>query len=226
MPFGLPSNFPTKPTTIAPTLLTYPRDLIAPGRNFYTHIDFKEYSAIQTFQSVASPSQSDTSIILPIPKKINEIQTVVWKQESLLSLGATASSIMNVIGPTFGYAINPMLWMLFQSPEFKEHTLSWTVVANNEQESNDIAKIIHEIKKHMSPALAFGGIAYSYPSVAHIKFHPNDDFTFKFKPAVVLSVNVDYGGAGMPSFFKNGAPTVVNISMLLKEIGLWTKQDY
>ena len=242
---ALPSNFPTKPTTVAPSLLTYPRDLNAPGRNFCTQIDFKPYNYEQALQSVASPSAS-SGLVLPIPKKINEQQTVIWKQESLLSLGASIGAqaissqlpkIGNIAGAIagignaaagigLGLTVNPFLWMLFQSPDFKEHTFSWTLAANNPQESNDIATIINAFKYHMSPAFFGLKAFYVYPSIAHIKFFPNDVFTFKLKPCAILAVNVDYSGAGMPSFFKNGAPTIVNITVLLKEIGLWTKEDF
>jgi hypothetical protein len=43
----------------------------------------------------------------------------------------------------------------------------------------------------------------------------------------VVSVDVDYAGSGTHSFFKSkDAPTTVKFSISLKEIEMWTKNDY
>jgi hypothetical protein len=70
------------------------------------------------------------------------------------------------------------------------------------------------------------GLVYGYPSIALIKLYPSEVFTFAFKPCAVLAVQTDFTGAGTPSYFKNGAPTVVNLTVQLKEIDLWTKNNY
>jgi len=38
-------------------------------------------------------------------------------------------------------------------------------------------------------------------------------------------VQVDYNGSGTPSFFKSGAPTIINLTLQLKEIQLWTSEE-
>ena len=48
----------------------------------------------------------------------------------------------------------------------------------------------------------------------------------KFRPCAVNGVSVDYTGAGVPSFFKNGAPTVINLTLQLTEIQLWDQTNY
>ena len=68
----------------------------------------------------------------------------------------------------------------------------------------------------------------TYPNIVQITVNPeNGNFPYKFKPAVIENLNVNYAGAGQPSFFgSTQAPTEVEISMDLLEILLWTNQDY
>jgi len=244
------SNIPLPPSTTRNNF-SFPNDLVVNGRNFCTTINFVSYqsttaivgSIIGAIQSVMGGAFMPAgSITLPIPKKLNDVQTVTWQQQSMTDIalggasalasaagaGGAASALgglASALGPMTGLAMNPQLWMTFKNPEFKEHILSWTFAPNNEQESNTIANIINYFKYNMLPS-STAGLVYTYPNIAMISLHPNDFFTFRFKPCAVTSVQVDHTGAGQPSFFRNGAPTVVNLQVSLKEIELWTKDNY
>lgn len=257
------SVFPTGPSTGSSSFI-FPSDLITGDRNFYTDIQFVKYEKRSVFEApFLSPIGGVT---LPLPKRINDVQTVVWEPvegstvasaiesakagEQLTDFGrvlegvggagitagynlAKAAGLSNQIGVVGayagGYAPNPFLTMLFKSGAFKEHTLQWSFTPNNEQESNDLVQIINYFKMNMLPSYLFGGAGVSilnYPNLAQIQLYPNDDFTFRFKPCAVVGVSVDYSGAGVPSFFRNGAPTVINMAVSLKEIELWSQEDY
>lgn len=231
----LPSYFPQPPQPTA-TNNTFPSDLVADGRNFYTQIQFVSYSFPWTSSTYGQPSGG---MYLPIPRKLNDLQTVTWQEESLLNLGSSIlSSVSNRLsnitsgvgqagaaaGALAGLAVNPFLFMMFKHPNFKQHTLTWTFAPSNEQESITLAAIIRQFKFHMLPTQGY--LVYGYPSIALIKLYPSEVFTFAFKPCAVLAVETDFTGAGSPSYFKNGAPTVVNLTVQLKEIDLWTKNNY
>jgi len=232
---ALPDYFPQPPQTTT-TNNTFPSDLVVDGRNFYTQIQFVSYSFPWTSNTYGSPSGG---MYLPIPRKLNDLQTVTWQEESLLNLGAsvasslggrfgsltqTAASLGGIAGAISGFAVNPFLFMMFKHPNFKEHTLSWTFAPTSEQESITLASVIRQFKYNMLPSNM--GLAYGYPSIALVKLYPSEVFTFAFKPCAVLAVQTDFTGAGTPSYFKNGAPTVVNLTVQLKEIDLWTKNNY
>lgn len=262
---SLPPNFPSPPSPPTMTLLTHPRDLVVDDRNFYTQIQFIEYSGLNPFgstptlvgdlinQGPLSGSANPTGgIVLPIPVKLNDLQTVTWTEVGLAAeaaaAGAQATAQLSLSGGDYrayarrstvlsllaasasgisvlsGYQLNPMLWMMFKNPEFKTFQFSWQFTPANEQESYDIVNIINYIKRESLPLNR--GLVYEYPSIALIKFFPNNFFTIRMKPCAILNVNVDYTGAGMPSFFENGAPTVVNLTVVAKEIDLWTKNNY
>lgn len=195
--------------------------------------------------AAASPSPIG-AYILPIPKALDDNQVMSWEQTSPEGLAATAgqqalkslnsafvSAAVNLFTAGAGVAsagsgvvVNPMLWMMFKSPGFKTFTLEWTLTPNNEQESQTIADMIHDFKKYSLPSMGLGNAFFNYPQIAMIKLYPNDLFTFKFKPCAITNVAVNYNGAGVPSFFNNGAPTVVTLSISLKEIELWTQDNY
>jgi hypothetical protein len=259
----IPPFLPTKPKTKL-DYYSFPNDLVSDGRQFCMDIQFLEYDSSLTNIGMFFPTLSSGifntaaftpsgGITLPIPKKLNDIQTVIWESTSATS--AAAGAVMNMIPNAMGrlgafsnsgaaadvvgalipggLAVNPHLFMLFKQPTFKEYSFSWTFAPKNEQESITLAKIIDYFKFNMLPQAAggLGGLGQTmglnYPNIAMIKMYPNDLFTFRFKPCAVKSVQVDYTGSGAPSFFKRtGAPTIVNFTILLQEIQYNIKDNY
>ena len=261
-----PSNIPTKPKNTTFNSMAFPNDLIKADntRNFYTMINMVNYNTLTSIGSAlglsddkyfinssstngasAAPSDYINSYLLPIPMKINEVQTMQWAETSPEQLATSlldqikanagqiigtainiASAGAGVASAISGKTVNPMLWMQFKQPDFKVHNLSWTLTPNNEKESNTIKDIINYLKKYSLPSVSLDGALLVYPNIAMIKFYPEDSFIFKLKPCAVTSVQVDYTAAGGPAFYKNGAPVAVNLTIGLKEIELWTQNNY
>jgi hypothetical protein len=246
------SNVPLPPSR-PKNNYSFPNDLMVGSRNFSMSFYFMDYRSQTTFGAAVGGIASlinrvagtrlqtsytpSGSIYLPVPKKINDVQTVVWDQTSGTQLaaqgmngaglGGVAQSMglaADALGPLTGYAMNPFLFMQFKSPSFKEHTLTWTLTPNNEAESRTLREVVNLFKYYALPK-QYGPI-YDYPTIVFPQIHPSEYFTFKFKPCAIISVQADYTGAGGPSFFRNGAPTNVNLSIQLKEIELWTKNNY
>jgi hypothetical protein len=115
--------------------------------------------------------------------------------------------------------------MMFKRPNFKEYTFSWILAPNTREDSDNLKDIINKCKKSALPSTgSLGGGLMKYPDIAMVRFRP-DDYLFKLKPCAILGVQVDYTGAG-PSFFKSGAPTIVTLTMQLKELQLQKKDTY
>lgn len=222
---GSPRNFPTKPTLPQISNLTYPSDLFSHAGNnvdsaFYTHIIPGDY---RTNTPISSGIMA-----LPLPRKINDIQVLTWSQESLTAIAAQLGAgilinPVNIAGAATGVAINPYLFMQFKHPNFKPIEMTWTLVANNEEESVNIARIIDTFKFHSSPQI--NGPVMVYPSLFNIKLNPEPRFTFRIKPSIVEAVAADYTAGDLPAFYKNGAPVVVNLTVRFKETQIWTKND-
>ena len=185
-------------------------------------------------------------IFLPLPKKINDTQTVIWDEVSGLAMAAGIASSLpfpktnalvdagvagaQLLGAKEGLALNPFLIMLFKSPTFKEFVFNWTFTPANAQESYAVKSIINQFKANMLPTVA-SGFLYNYPNIATIQFNmPNttstNSFLQKFNPAAIAAVDVDYSGGGQPSLKSQGAPSVINLTVAFKEIKLHTASDY
>lgn len=137
-------------------------------------------------------------------------------------LGAATSALS-------GLAINPFMTAVFKNPDFKTHNFSWKLYPRNKKESDELKKIIETIKFHILPDIQNqSGVIFEYPEMLLIKLHPNDEYTYKFKPAVVKSLTVNFAPSGGPSFFynSNGAPTAVEMKIQCQEIEYFTKNDF
>lgn len=223
---------------------TFPLDLIAEGRNFYTNIQFVKYTP--SLQSNISPSAFNipvSKVKLPIPLKLNDNLIMHWGAVSFMdsivgaamgmlagagTYGQAAASAIAMTaqlgGIMSGQALNPLMFLAFQRPEYREFSLSWVLAPVNKKESEAIRNIVKICKKAAAPS--FGNILMGYPDIAIIKMYPDDLFkSFYFKPCVITSVDVNYNATPTPSFFKNGAPTVVNLTLNLKEMQFWFKEE-
>lgn len=205
------SNFPTKPQRQGVTSQGFPSDLPS---NFSTQI------------TLSGGSSGQGIVRLPLPKRLNDLQVLIWEEISLTDMAL--SQLPGVQGAASlggyalgGYALNPYMFMLFKRPQFKEHVLQWTLAPNNQQESEKIRDIVKTLKKASLPT--YGGLMMKYPSLAQVTLNPGN-WLYKFKPCAITAVQVDYTGAGL-SFFNSQAPTVVNLTLQLKETKLWAADD-
>lgn len=148
-------------------------------------------------------------------------------------LGSAVTSGRNYLEQAAGVAVNPAMFMLYKRPAYKEYELSWLLAPSNKKESDDLKKIIDIMKYNSLPSLS-GRIPFTdqvssklwdYPSTCLVTLTP-DKYTFKFRPSVIVSVSADYHAAGGPSYFKSGAPTIVSLSLRLKELSFWTKDNF
>ena len=144
--------------------------------------------------------------------------------------GAVAQSIADNAVPALrsltGLTPNPFQTVLFKNPQFKTHRFSWRFIPRDEQESVDLRDLIRAFKYHMLPGTVARGVLFTFPEIVQVRLHPDDKFTYMFKPCVIETMNVNYAPNG-PSFYRRtDAPTAVDISINLKEIEFWTKNDF
>lgn len=212
------------------------------NRQFYTDISLVDYNFGSQFGGIAS-SVLGGQIKLPLPRRINDHSTHNWSEISARDTGAqglqaltggigsSLGGLASIGGAAIGKTVNPFMFMTYQRPGYKEHELSWLLSAANEAESRTLKKIIDQLKKAALPSsgtlfgFGTGGVLWNYPKIANISLKP-DKYLFKFLPCAILSVTVDHTAAGTPSFHTSGAATVVGLTLRLKEINLWTQDNY
>lgn len=235
------SNFPTPPGRYNKDSAAFPNDLVQGTREFYTAISFMSYNYSLTSGGAI---QFNGDIKLPIPRKLNDNEVIIWEEwsgmQTMQQIAGNAGRIGGFLNSwagsavagaaeygqiRFGQALNPFQFMMFKRPGFKEHVLQWQLAPNTQQESDSLKKIINKCKKAALPSAGAMTGLMKYPDIAMVSFRPSQ-YLYKLKPCAIVSVQVDYTGAGMPSFFKSGAPTIVNLTLQLKEIELWSKDNY
>jgi hypothetical protein len=132
---------------------------------------------------------------------------------------------------TAGMALNPFLSVMFKSPAFKQHSLSWKLSPSNEKESQTLNSIINTFRMNMLPnqSGALAGTLLTYPNIVQTTISVNNGqyFTYAFKPAVIQNMDINFAPSGQPSFFGNTkAPTEIEIRLQLMEIEYWLASDY
>lgn len=206
------SNFPTKPRRQGISSNGFPSDLPS---DFCTTITIIGGGA----------AMASGVIKLPLPKRINDLQNLIWEEHSLTDMAVQqlgASTLVTLGSAATGYALNPFMFMTFKRAQFKEHTLQWTLSPDSKQESDKLKDIIKSLKKASLPT-SEGKFFMKYPSLVNVQLSPKN-YLFSFKKCAIQSVQIDYTGAGL-SFFDSKAPTVVNLTLQLKETELWESGD-
>ena len=141
--------------------------------------------------------------------------------------GTVGSTIDNVTGQT----INPRMTLAFQGVQLKNHNLSWQLFPENQKDSDIIRNIISQLKISSLPAVqdlpGINRAFLKYPSIVKpYLLGVNPGYWFQFKPCMISSVSVDFGGGGIVSVIKGGKPTAVTISIQLMELEIHTQEDY
>jgi len=158
---------------------------------------------------------------------------------SLLESGASAAQgyaaqtlANNAVGrigmAVSGVTVNPFQTILFEKPQFKNHSFTWKLAPTDEIEQGIIRDIVRVFQYHALPGVSTGAaILFSFPSMVTVSLFPSSEFMYRFKPCVITSLAVNYAPGSGPSFNRGtGGPTSVTLQMNLKEIELWTQNDY
>lgn len=174
---------------------------------------------------------SSSALRLPIPNKINDILTLNWQDKSALELVSSivpgvsqTVNVINTAGAFAGVAVNPLLYLAFNTQNFREFSFDWVLAPKNKQESDAVRAIVATFK---NSALPTKGFIMDYPLIAIVRMNPNNlDNNAIFKPMAITAVGANYTANPVPSFFENtGAPTIVTLSVKFKEIELWFRNE-
>ena len=137
-----------------------------------------------------------------------------------------------LINKAFGQADNPYMEVMFDKMALRSFTYNFTFAPRNKDETDDVQKIIHMFRFHMSPELKGQANRFlTLPSTfdIHYMYQMEDgvatenDFYNKIATCVLESCNIDYTPGGVRSF-ADGAPTQITMALQFKETELLTKE--
>jgi hypothetical protein len=254
-PYGFPHDVLETATwcSIRETEATRPKDLLknvnAAVSNFQaslpTTIPRNFEDAESTFNQVANNTPFNTTRIgldttgtyyLPMPMMgLQEEYNVNYNDGFQYLPGADVfnprggGGLRNLAGipaAALGLYVNTFKSITLNSPTFRRFSLKWKLSPQNAGESRTIQKIIHRIRKGMTPSVSANKLLFQFPHIYWVGFK-NAEWTFKTKPSVITKINVDYaGGQGVPSFYQeNVAPESVLLDLHFIELEYWIRED-
>jgi len=151
------------------------------------------------------------------------------------NIGAIIGTAVGGVGTAFqgamstaGFAINPHMAVLFDGVGFRSFTFNYRFIPRNPNEANALKEMIRVMQEAMYPSLPKDNrFLFSYPDEFMISLAPKlQETTFKFKRSVLKDMNVNYNGDGVPRFYDDGNPVVVDISLTFQEVEILTKEDF
>jgi len=156
--------------------------------------------------------------------------------ESGVAIGATlaklpgafgAADVGSALSVSTGTALNPFKEVVFESVDFRSFAFKYKFFPKSQGEADSVFKIIKTFKEHMHPQMSDGKLFFIYPSEFQITYFfeggPNHYF-HKFKPCVLESLDISYGGDQFSSF-ADGTPTEIHLSMTFKENEILTRNS-
>ena len=131
----------------------------------------------------------------------------------------------------FGQANNPHLEVLFDSMALRTFTYNFTFAPRNQEETDEVQRIIQVFRFHMAPEVQGGqsrfltlpsefDIHYMYQSKTGIA--SENDYYNRIGTCVLQNCDVNYTPGAVKSF-KDGAPTKITMSLTFKETDALTK---
>ena len=142
-----------------------------------------------------------------------------------------AEGVEQLTKKAFGNADNPYMEVLFDAMQLRTFTYNFNFAPRNEQEADEVQRIIQLFRFHMAPELRPGVNRYlGLPSQFDIHYMflskmgktYENNFYNRIATCVLQDCKVNYTPNGVKSF-EDGGPTATTMALTFKEIELLTK---
>lgn len=138
-----------------------------------------------------------------------------------------------------GTVSNPMLEMIYKSPNFRTFQFEFSFYPRDEREALEVQRIIERLRFHQAPELASAQNFLVPPSEFDIKFYyagaenPNIP---QVATCVMTTLDTNYApngwsayevpGENKPAVGRTGMPTAISVRMEFQEVTYLTKRDF
>jgi hypothetical protein len=124
-----------------------------------------------------------------------------------------------------GVVRNPHTALLFNGVDLRTFTFTWKLSPRSQQQSFNLNKIINTIKRAMHPNLTLAGFALDYPDLFTVEFENNKEGIVELGYSFCSDFRINPTPSGQV-FYKNGYPSIVEMSMTLKEFQIKTSENF
>jgi len=161
-----------------------------------------------------------------------------WKKLNMVDKfgGATGQVAFTAIT---GAVSNPLLEMIYKSPNFRTFQFDFTFYPRDEREALEVQQIIEKFRFHQAPEIASAANFLIPPSEFDIKFYYGGAENPNIPPlstCVLENIDVNYTpngfsayevpGENLPSLGRTGMPVAIQMTMQFKETTYLTKTNF
>lgn len=166
--------------------------------------------------------------------KKSALRTILAQGESV------GQTVRGAITAVTGTVINPMIEMIYRSPNFRTFQFDFMFYPRDEKEARQVQLIIEKLKFHQAPELSDKAQGFLVaPSEFDIRFYYAGKQNPNIPPiatCVLTNINVNYAPNGFstfevpnenfPSVGRTGMPVAIELSLQFQETTFLTKSDY
>jgi len=145
---------------------------------------------------------------------------------------AAAGGNKNFLSRVTGGVLNPNLELLFNGPQLRTFSFSFTLSAREPNESKRIREIIRFFKQGMSVKRATSNLFVKAPNIFDISNHlgsgaeSDHPWINKIKTCALTNCSVNYTPAGNYATFYDGAMTAYELTLSFSELDPIFEDDY
>ena len=123
-----------------------------------------------------------------------------------------------------GIVQNPHTTLLFGGVNLRSFGLQWRLSPRSAEEARALVNIRNMIRMRTHSEESMNGFALDYPDLCFVEFtgKPKDHLP-TYKKAFINDFNFSFGGSAGMQWYKDGAPTEVNISARFTEFSIVTR---
>lgn len=142
-----------------------------------------------------------------------------------LSKSLGALNISGVAQATAGLVQNPHTALLFNNVQLRTFTFQWRLSPRSEAQSRKLNGIINQLKRAMHPSFVGGGFALEYPNLFTVEFNNDKEGIVTVDYAFLQDFQINPTPSGQV-YYRNGYPSIVEMSMTFKETRIKTTEDF
>jgi hypothetical protein len=189
-------------------------------------------SIVDSVKNLSSANAIETLKNLVSNGNLSPFVANLLRESPILSAGFTAFA---------GVVVNPMLEMIYSSPEFRSFRFDFMFYPRDEKEAEEVQRIIERLHFHQAPEIQTKGRGFFLipPSEFDIMFYYNGKINPnipKISTCVLQSIDVDYAPNGFttyevqgeptPKSGRTGMPVAIRMSLQFKETEIMTKSNF
>lgn len=144
---------------------------------------------------------------------------------------ATSVSSLKTAANIVGFAINPVIEVLYQNPQLRSFNFDFVFAPRSSKEADDVWSIIYQFRRHSAPELLAKGTMFIPPSEFEITFLRKTGTGFaentnipRISTCVLETVQTDYASVGNFTTFTDGMPIQIRMRLSFKELNIITRE--